>query len=88
MLARRDVPQNDSELFTVESFDFPLSFYYDNDYMMAKSQNAFRRAAFAAQQNSTAVLSYIHCNEHRANDSMNHSLPNLLFGSEINRIVD
>jgi len=33
-------------------------------------------------------LPYIHCNEHRANDSKNHSLPNLLFGSEINRILD
>jgi len=33
-------------------------------------------------------LPYIHCNEHRAKDSLNHSLPTLSFGSEINRIFD
>ena len=33
-------------------------------------------------------LAYTHCNEHQANDSMNHSLPSLSSGSEINRILD
>jgi hypothetical protein len=55
--------------------------------MILKSQKAFRRR-FAAQQNSYAVLPYIHCNEHRPNDSWNHSVPNLSFGSEINRNLD
>jgi len=49
---------------------------------------SFSPRRVAAQQNSTAVLLYIHCNEHRANDSENHSLPNVSFGSEINRILD
>jgi len=42
----------------------------------------------AVQQNSIAVLPYIHCNDHRANDFSNHSLPNMSFGSENNRIID
>jgi hypothetical protein len=42
----------------------------------------------AAQQKSRALLRHLHCREHRANDSMNHSPPNLSFGSEIDRILD
>jgi len=42
---------------------------------------------FAAQQNGYAVLPYIHCNDNRANDSMNHSLPNDTFGNENNRLL-
>ena len=42
----------------------------------------------AAQQKSSALLTHLHCNEHRANDSLNHSLPNLTFGSEIDRSFD
>jgi len=41
---------------------------YYNKYMMAKKRTVFRRAVFAAQQNSTAVLPYIPRNEHRAKD--------------------
>ena len=59
-----------------------------NDYKMAKSQKSFSPRRFTAQQNSQTVLPYNHCNERRANDSKNHSLPNLPFGSEINRIID
>jgi hypothetical protein len=43
---------------------------------------------FSAQQNSKAVLPNIHCNEHCANDSMNHLPPNVSFGGENNRSVD
>jgi hypothetical protein len=53
-----------------------------------RKAKSFSPRRFAVQQNSLAVLPYIHCNEHRANDLENHSLPNLSFGSEINRILD
>ena len=45
-------------------------------------------SSFAAQQNSSAVLPYIHCNVHRANDGTHHLPPNVPFGGENNRKVD
>jgi len=47
-----------------------------------RKAKSFSPRRFAAQQNSGAVLPSIHCNKRRANDSKNHSLPDLSFGSE------
>ena len=62
-----------------------------NDDRTVQRRKALRHEAFrmqssaAKEQRSFAPL---HCNEHRANDSKNLSLPNESFGSEINRILD
>ena len=43
---------------------------------------------FAAQHSRDTAVPDKQCNEHRANDFSDHSLPNLSFGSEIDRNLD
>ena len=45
---------------------FTIDVRCDNDYMMVKRKSV-SPSSYAAQQNSKAVLPYIHCNRHRAN---------------------
>jgi len=59
-----------------------------NDYMMAKRRKAFRRAAKLFSRTAWLFCHIFNYNKHRANDSFNHLLPNLSFGSESNRIFD
>ena len=49
-----------------------LKFLY-NDYMMAKSQMLFA-APLCGAAKQRAVLPYIHCNEHKANDSIDFAI--------------